>query len=224
MGNVSDFFAGGDTGLKPGQTRDATTLPKLYSTVNIYATAGTSTSGLITGTSGEYNSARGTKHGATLTGTRLTDTYETICDLTGAGTFFGAIANAVVNTTDNVTFKVTADGVESIISFTSTFPSANSGATRAVIGGGFVTPDVLTSYSTSTFGHNFTAWGDSDEGSDFLTINGNLVTVPYPLAALLGLPRLIFDTGLKVEVKSDSYCTTFPHYYAYANYLLDHQI
>lgn len=209
--------------LKPGQSRDVTTLPKIYSGNNISA-AGTTTTGLMSGVSQEYKNQIGTKHAAYLTTARATDTYETICDLSGAGTFFGAIATAVVNTTDDVTFQITVDGVATEISFTSTFPRANEGGSRAMIGGCFMPIGDLPWAYSGTAGQQFTGWGDSDEGSDFLTLNGTIITVPYPLVATLGRPRIIFDTDLKVEVKTPTACATGQAHYPYALYLLGHQI
>lgn len=220
MTTLSELFPSNEI-LKPGQTRDPARLRKFYSAQSASIVSGTATFSHLGSTTGwTYLAASGAR-----TTTATDDTYTTICDITGSGTLYGVVSHSPTNVTDVISFKITVDGVETVVTVGADedFPAAGSDAYRVFLGGFWDAPGGLY----TSFSSNPGSWGNGAFSSSFTecpyyNASGQPGTIlPIEIQEKYGTSRLIFDTSLKVEVKvTDVYVGGIVGAYAGAMYVL----
>lgn len=214
MGNVSDFFAGGGGSLPGGMTKDPRLLP---------CYEGTASTGLYDNTTLMFADVVGfweefARVGAVAT-TSTDDTYTEICDITGSGVLFHVVSQTPTNTTDDVTFRITVDGVEYVIAKTQTWASVASDQRRIVLG--CATDAAMDSkYTVST--QHFRDFAGDGQSTQVFRKNGRSIRIIPPSEIMNNsMPCLRFEESLKVEVKvTDVFAGTYSHRCG-ATYILD---
>ena len=158
--------------------------------------------------------------GAFATGS-TDDAYKEVVNITGSGVLFHVISQAMTNTTDDVTFRITVDGTEYVIAKTQTWSSAGSDAHRVVMGC-CVDFATIAKYTTNpAYLYDFA--GALDSVAAF-SKNTGLSTTMIPPSEIMNnsMPCLRFDESLVVEVKvADVYVAGTYGAYAGATYILD---
>jgi hypothetical protein len=158
------------------------------------------------------------KRGAYATGV-ADDTYKEICDITGSGILFHVIAPAYTNSTDDVTFKITVDGVEYIIVKTTELRTAGSERSRLVLGACVSNGRASQYTSANAFVYEYAGIALSNDL--FTCDTGQMLLLPPDQIRTNGLPMLRFEESLKVEVKvTDVHTGTYSGYCG-ATYILD---
>jgi hypothetical protein len=152
------------------------------------------------------------------------DTYNTIVDVTGSGYLYWCISSTQqLSSNDIVTIKITVDGVATEISGTINSRASNSGDRL------FIGAYSQRAQGTSTTGYNgYNGSSDGGYRSDNRTsFPTNGIDRKYDASIIStdafqfpGMPKLRFETSLKVEAKIGNYEATFIRFAA-AAYKLD---
>ena len=113
---------------------------------------------------------------------------------------FHVISQNITNTTDDVSFRITVDGVETVITCTQTWQSAASaGVGRVALG---MCGENMRTGVFATSGALFHDYGGSaDSVNAFSKNSGTVYLLPPDVIWMLGAPMLRFDESLKAEVK-----------------------
>lgn len=132
------------------------------------------------------------------------DTYATICDVTGHGLLFHVVAPSVTATGDTITIRITVDGVATTMTFTG--EHSPNDYQRLVLGSVSAHSE---HYTRSYYKFYYYAGGD---GSGVATGRHHTYAASY-LPSIeanmqLNLPKLYFQTSLKVEAKVSDLDTT----------------
>jgi hypothetical protein len=215
MTTLSELFPQAEI-LKPGQTRDPSKLKRLYlgTSGSIQSITGVSTYNNMTSNGFHFVNAGAHSTAAT------DDTFTTVCDITGSGTLYGVVSQSPTNTTDDITFRITIDGVVTTIVFSETFPNAGGVGCRGILGdivsiGGPARSFANNSGVPTYYGNDF------DEGNgEYRFANAQSYMVSTDYIELMNGTRVIFDTDMKVEVKVTDVLTTSPGTHALASYVL----
>lgn len=150
------------------------------------------------------------------------NTWATICDLTGSGDLCNVVGPAFItnsNDTKIIEIRITKDGIESVYTFNST-TGTNSGKRPllGVVGSG----SLANGDYTSAFDINGTQDYFKPVFSGLIEHPvGTVSLIPRYWFRMLNLPRLRFESSLKVEVRSNDYSTSSNAHYAAAIYHLD---
>lgn len=135
--------------------------------------------------------------------TSADNTYTTICDLTGAGVLFHVISQEITNTTDDVTFRITVDGIEYVIAKTQTWqvaPSSYGGR----VGLGLFSSNAAVFDTSGTWFRGFPSGVDWTQAFTNFGGSGSGAT-GHPISPETimrnGWSCVRFEKSLKVEVK-----------------------
>ena len=221
MSNLTDFFpvptGGGDSAI----LTDPNKMPKIVMQHGGYVKRDTSLQEINanTGAGEEVLISYGTVANVTAS-----DTYYTIADVTGSGYLYWCLSSTQqLSQNDTVTIKITLDGVATEISGTINQYSSSDGG-RLFIGAYTVQPQ--STNESGTLAHN----GSNDQ--PYRTDGRNIystseidtrrqVGIPgTDFYQFTGVPKLRFETSLKVEAKIGNYQASFIRFAA-AAYKLD---
>ena len=222
MSNLTDFFpvptGGGDSSI----LTDPNKMPKIIMAQGGYVKRDSSREDInnSNGNGRESVYAYGTYANVTSN-----DTYHTIADVTGSGYLYWCLSSTNTTTqNETVTIKITLDGVATEISGTINQFSATDGG-RLFIGAYTVMPQNST--TTGALGYN----GSSD--SPYRTDGRNIYStseidtrretgIPSTdFYQFPGVPKLRFETSLKVEAKIGNYEVNGVLRFAAVGYKLD---
>lgn len=148
-----------------------------------------------------------------------TDTWTTVCDLTGAG-FLTAAIGPTCNTTASfeASIRVTVDGVEYVFSSASA-PVAYS---RLVLGGIPALEPIINTTSASAGDGDYNDIGFGGASTHNGIFVSESIYIPTPNRHIAsGVPACRFEQSLKVEVKCSVLGSSQPVRGAYAVYQLD---
>jgi hypothetical protein len=214
MTTLSELFPQASS-LPGGMTKDPRLLPCFD---------GTSSTSLYDSTSAQAASASGFWTELNLVGASATsstdDTYTAVCDITGSGVLFHVVSQAITNTSDTVTFRITVDGAEYVIDKTQTWTFADQPQRRIVLGCCQATSTATKYTSGSVYFQDFA--GDLASTQAFSKVGGVIYLTPPSEIMTSSLPCVRFEESLKVEVKVTdvSAVGTTPQYCG-ATYILD---
>ena len=157
--------------------------------------------------------------GAFATGS-TDDTYKEVCNITGSGVLFHVVSQAITNTTDDVTFRITVDGTEYVIAKTQTWVFGGNDAYRVLLGCGVDGNTIGAKYTTTSgYLHDFAGRSST---SAFSKNSGVITLIPPSEIMNNSMPCVRFDASLIVEVKvTDVYVADTYGAYAGATYILD---
>ena len=195
MTTLSELFPQQEI-LKPGQTRDPNELKRTYMGSSASLTAMSTTSTYNNMTTGGF----GFVNPGTYSTSATDGTFTTVCDVTGSGVLYGVISQSPTNTTDDITFRITIDGVATTVVFAETLPTAGANGCRGVLGDivSFTGP-LVGVVSTAPLAYYTNGAGVGNGEYRYFNTQGYMQS-PDAIEWLNGT-RVLFDTDMKVEVK-----------------------